>query len=83
MSKYQPLADHLTACRLDRLQMTFREIEAVLGFSLPASARKHTAWWANEVSGTHTHSRSWQRVGYETVELDQARGRLTFRRRRN
>lgn len=43
--KYRALWAHLVA-RDDRyLDMTFVEIERVLGFSLPASSRKHLPHW--------------------------------------
>lgn len=34
--------------RGDELNMTFDEIERVLGEALPPSAYKHRAWWGNE-----------------------------------
>ena len=47
MSKYDPLQKHLESVPLTQVAMTFREIEAVLGFELPASSRRHRAWWSN------------------------------------
>lgn len=70
MGKYDPLHRHLTASSEARLRMTFADIERVLGNTLPASARKHPAWWANERATTHSHNRSWLDAGYETARLD-------------
>jgi len=45
--KYQALWRHLAnRSERDRLEMTFAEIENVLGFSLPPSSRNHTAHWS-------------------------------------
>lgn len=54
--KYAPLYRHL--CALDALQwsVTFADIESVLGFTLPDSARIHRPWWANQLSGGHSHA---------------------------
>jgi hypothetical protein len=65
MSKYDPLYTHLTNLTADSVGMTFAEIDAVLGFDLPQSARQHRAWWANEAPETtrHRHSRAWTLAG--------------------
>lgn len=43
--------------------MTIDQIEAVLGFILPASARKYRPWWANAL--TNTQAKSWLHAGWE------------------
>ena len=44
--KYKPLFDHLRKHhREGRLEMTFKQIEDVLGFSLPPSSRKYVPHW--------------------------------------
>jgi hypothetical protein len=70
MAKYDPLRDHLTRCTEPTLRLSFAEIERILGDVLPASARRYTAWWANEREGTHVHAHSWLDPGYETQHLD-------------
>jgi hypothetical protein len=57
--------------------MTFREIEAVIGRPLPASARRHRPWWANDATG-HAHARAWLDAGYRTEEVDMAGEKLVF-----
>jgi hypothetical protein len=70
MGKYDPLFDHLSRATEPRLRLSFAEIERIIGDSLPASARRHQAWWANERVGTHVHARSWLDAGYATQRLD-------------
>jgi hypothetical protein len=79
MGKYTPLTDHLKGVDLDRVQMTFKEVEEVLGFSLPKSARTHRPWWAN-TAGSHVQSAAWIDAGYETENVSLDARRLVFRR---
>ncbi|MDB5456266.1 MAG: hypothetical protein JWP92_1851 [Caulobacter sp.] len=76
--KYEPLKRRLDAgLDVDRLPMTFREIESLLGFPLPASARKHQAWWSNTRIG-HSHAAAWLDPGWRTANVDLAAERVTF-----
>lgn len=75
---YQPLGDHLRAVDGGRLALSFTEIERVLGRALPASARKHRAWWSNERSGSHSHARAWMDVGWHVTAVDFNAGRVEF-----
>ena len=47
MSKYAPLTDRLNQHQGDRWRARFSEIEQVLGFQLPKSARQYPAWWGS------------------------------------
>ena len=49
MSKYDPLRIFLenAAKGVSEMTLTFQQIETILGFTLPPSARRHRAWWAN------------------------------------
>ena len=69
-SKYDPLYDHLANNPETVIALSFSEIERILGFALPASARRHQAWWANEREGTHSHARSWLEASYKTQGVD-------------
>ena len=69
-SKYDPLYDHLANNPETVIALSFSEIERILGFALPASARRYQAWWANEREGTHSHARSWLDASYKTQGVD-------------
>ena len=75
MSKHDPLRDYLKVQKHERISMSFAEIEK-LGISLPASARKHRPWWAN--NRHHSQANSWLNAGYETEQVDMASQRLSF-----
>ena len=67
--KYTPLFRHLMEFGGKQWPATFAEVEVVLGFPLPKSARKHSAWWANEQDGQHSHARAWLAAGWRTSEV--------------
>ena len=59
--------------------MTFEDIEAVIGATLPPSARKHRAWWSNN-STNSPMTLAWRAGGYESASVDMAHGKLVFRK---
>jgi hypothetical protein len=62
--KYGPLYEHLKGGP-DVVNLSFAEIERVLGASLPASARDYRPWWANhDGSSKSPQSRAWQAAGF-------------------
>jgi len=82
MAKYDPLHDYLTGVSQPQTFMKFQEVERVLGFKLPDSARAYREWWANEQSSgsRHTHCKSWLAAGYKVDAIDLVRERVTFSR---
>jgi hypothetical protein len=42
--------------------LTFEQIEALLGFALPALARTEREWWT-DILNTQRHSAAWTRAG--------------------
>jgi len=58
----------------------FRQIERILGQSLPPSARKFPEWWANENPNTTAKSqcRAWALAGWKTANIDVQNQTLSF-----
>lgn len=77
---YAPLGDHLTATTATHVKLTFTQIERVLGRQLPASARRHRAWWSNETSGTHSHAAAWMGAGWRVDAVDLTAATAQFHR---
>ena len=78
MAKYDPLFERLCDRPNDTVEMTFDDIEAVVG-PLPASARRYPAWWANEVEGgRHVQARAWLNAGREVESVDVHHSRVRF-----
>ncbi len=79
--KYQPLYQYLSSLQAQEWRTTFSEVEAVIGFDLPPSARLHRPWWGNQRGGNgHSHALAWSVAGWETAEVDMEGGTLLFRR---
>jgi hypothetical protein len=57
--------------------MTFQQVESIIGGPLPASARRHRPWWANDATG-HAHANAWLRAGYRTEQVDMEGEKLVF-----
>jgi hypothetical protein len=78
MSKYNALRRQLERETGPSVEMTFDEIDHVLG-GLPASARRYSAWWSNEREGTHVQARAWMDAGWrvENVNLTAEKVRFT------
>jgi predicted HNH restriction endonuclease len=81
MSKYTPLSEHLQRLSADATNLSFSEVEKIIGCALPHSARTHQAWWANSrTNDTHVWAHEWLDAGWEKHELDLSRENVSFRR---
>ena len=71
-----------TSVRLEvhRWCATFADIEALLGFALPDSARNHRQWWANQPNGGHSRALAWQAAGWRTSAVNLPAELLVFER---
>lgn len=76
MSKYDPLFRHLSNSR-GTVDLQFSDIEEILGFRLPGSARNHPAWWSNS-GGTHVQSAAWLAAGYKTEDVNVEQETVRF-----
>lgn len=79
---YRPLSAYLEELQQSPVELTFSEVERILGRALPASARKHRAWWSNEQSGFHSHARAWMDAGWQVAAVDFNAARVRFGRAR-
>ena len=66
--KYRFLSDYLCSSNLFRIKLTFVEIEKILNFELPDSAKTHRTFWANTTG--HSIALSWLSVNYSVVEVN-------------
>jgi hypothetical protein len=79
MGKYEPLTEFLRKQRMEQVAMTFAEIERVVGFKLPQSARQHRAWWSNNPSNS-VMTKAWLDAGFHSEQVDMAGRKLVFSR---
>jgi len=78
--KYAQLFRHLSTLDVSRWQTTFGDIESILGFTLPDSARIHRPWWSNQSNGGHSHALAWQAAGWRACAVDLHAETLVFER---
>lgn len=63
-----------------RWRATFEDIEEILGFALPPSARRHSAWWSNTKS--HSQALAWIAAGWKKSSIDMKGEMVVFERPR-
>src|SRR5690242_9781349 len=78
-TKYDPLRRWLSEADGDRVRLSFREIESILGFRLPDSARALPQWWAN-TGGSHVQAGAWMEAGWRTRDVDVPGEKTSFER---
>ena len=61
-SRYQRLADYLTAQPDDEVRLSFAQIEAIVGAPLPPSAYMRS-WWSSK-GAKHLAAQPWRAVGW-------------------
>lgn len=82
MSKYDPLFRFFHEETKNRITRSFEEIERIVGFKLPESAKSYPAWWRNTKLG-HSQSDAWLANGWKISELSISRQIVTFERERS
>ncbi len=74
--KYRRLAEYLWASQETRVTLSYPQIEEILGFKLPGTAKKFKpSFWAN--TKTHSYASSWMGVGYK-AQIDPHSDSVTF-----
>ena len=79
--RYAPLYRYLVTMDGSDWHVTFAELEAVLGFELPPSARLYWSWWSNQKHGPgHSHALAWYAAGWRVRTVDLEAEVLVFER---
>lgn len=78
-SKYAPLASWLQSQpgRIDRVRLTFEDVEQIIDAELPQSAYQHRNWWANDSVG-HVQSKQWLDAGWRVGYRNMTAKEVTF-----
>ena len=71
--KYLPLEEWFRnqPTTADQIELTFDQVEAILGTPLPKSATKLTTWWTNVQPKIQSHRTAWLNTGWKVAEFDQ------------
>jgi len=78
--KYAALFEHLAERDDDLIELTFPELEQILGFKLPDSAYLYRPWWANQAKSGHSQAMAWDAAGWKTKLVDLEKEQLMFER---
>jgi hypothetical protein len=73
MGRYDKLKHFLKSAKFTDVDLTFSDIEKVLGRALPPSAYKHRAWWSNNPDN-NVMANAWLEAGYQTADVDTGGG---------
>lgn len=65
--KYEALMKYFQTLQVNKVILTYDEIEKIIGFKLPKSAYEYNAYWRE--SKTHTVTRAWIESGWKITEL--------------
>ncbi|ADI27381.1 hypothetical protein [Geobacillus sp. C56-T3] len=75
MTIYQPLGAYLEKQGVSALTLTIDEMESILGFKLPPSARKYREWWANHYG--NSQAKGWMDYGWQVSKVELGK-KVTF-----
>jgi hypothetical protein len=70
MGKYEPLSLFLSRVKEDHLSLNFKQVENILGFDLPYSAKNHRAWWANDSKHNVSSVDGWMAANWNVKTVD-------------
>ena len=78
--KYLPLEDwfRMQPTTAKQIELTFDQVEAILGTPLPKSAIKLATWWTNDWPRIQSHRTAWLKNGWMVAEFDQQTKRVRF-----
>ena len=72
MSIYDALRDHLKQITFREVELSFAEIERILGRPLPDCAVR-PQWWANVTAPGHTQQEAWRAAGFDAFLISGSR----------
>ena len=81
-AEYLSLYTYLERRYASIVVLTFEQMEALLGFALPASACTERDWWTGAAVHTHSHAAAWMGAGRTATPNLSART-VTFERSPN
>lgn len=78
--KYQKLSEYFSKSTDSTIILTFYDIESIIGFALPDSAKKHKAAW---YEAGHSMPKAWSDSSYKIESLDLANQTVVFKKQKN
>lgn len=67
--RYYPLKTYFQKITADKIALTFTQIEKIVGFKLPLSAKKYPSWWSHK-SSQNAICDAWTSAGFVKQRVD-------------
>lgn len=77
--EYAKLAEFLEASTEEKLVLSIKNVEQIIGVSLPESAYNIRQWWEND-KGKPQAKNGWLNVGWKTFQVQMGKERIPFRK---
>ena len=78
--RYSKLNVFLARRNASMVRLSFEEIESIIGRELPASAKEHRAFWANDPK--HSQAKAWLDAGMYAKDLNLDTQAISFIRKK-
>jgi hypothetical protein len=80
--KYLPLEEWFRTqpAMATEIELSFDQVETILGSPLPGSAIKLATWWTNVWPKIQSHRTAWLNNGWKVIEFDQQARWVRFAR---
>jgi hypothetical protein len=65
---------------VEQIELSFDQVEAILGSALPKSATRLQTWWTNVEPKIQSHRTAWLNNGWRVTEFDQQARWVKFAR---
>lgn len=78
--KYLPLEAWFHNQPTTEIELSFDQVEAILGSALPKSATRLQTWWTNVEPKIQSHRTAWLNNGWRVTEFDQQARWVKFAR---
>lgn len=69
MDKYVNLNAFLKFQKAKEVTLSFSKIEEIIENTLPDSASKYPAWWANDMGSAGRQCKAWLENGWKTIDV--------------
>jgi hypothetical protein len=78
LRRYSRLEVYFAKTDQDRVELTFKEIEKIISFPLPAKAQIDLKWWDNNPFTPPCRPKPWQTAGFKVSAVDLINGKILF-----
>lgn len=72
-NKYKAIKDFLLSQNQAQVSLQFEQIEKILDFELPNTAKDNPAWWIwSSNNNEHPHAKNWNTIGWDAKKKEDS-----------